>query len=203
MSKETAAKYGAALSVAALTGSSASAAFVSLTVTPNVIPFTAYGSAVTLSDGITSIGSFLAYNFPVGKAALLNTAVQPDPLGGFITGAVTYGATISPGSATTSFGFFAPPSATGTYTFGFATIANQAGWIRYSFGGTNGADTILAAAFNDTPGGAIFAGQLAGPGPVPVIPESSTTIALAGLATLAAGVGVRHRRRKRAEAAEA
>ena len=77
--------------------------------------------------------------------------------------------------------------ASGTATYAFRTNANELGWIRMDLGGTGGVVTYLAAAFNDTPGGSIDAGE---------VPEPSTG-ALAALAGLALGAQSVRRRRNR------
>ena len=82
---------------------------------------------------------------------------------------------------TTNYGQFLPPNSTGFIGFKFAVGANTYnGWIEVKTGVNYGL-SFIAAAYNDTPGGAIAAGQ----GPL-AVPEPGTVASLAfGSAALA------------------
>ena len=80
-------------------------------------------------------------------------------------------------------------------TFGFLTTSNQVGWIKIDFGGSGGAISYLAAAYNDEPDGNIHAGKFETVSTA--VPEPSS--AALGLGMLALGaVGLRNIRRKQA-----
>ncbi len=143
-------------------------------------------SSFSTTFGATSSGFYRSFGFP----AIYTTV--PNSITKFYGGPLIPNSPFTVGMAT--YGYVLVPSlAAGTYTFGFVTPGNQAGWIRMSFDPVPGAITYLAAAYNTTPGAGIIAGSLAEP-----IPESSTTMAFAGLATLATGIGVRKLRKRKA-----
>lgn len=173
--------------IAALAGAEAAeGAVVSLTPNPATQPFqgaASAGSNISLgSPGLT----FFQFNDTLGKT------LRPGP-GGFSWRSTTFGNVI-----TTGLGFQSNrgigTSATGTETFAFLTSSNQVGWIRIHLGGTGGAITYLAAAFQNTPGDPIVAGGAAVPEPA--------TVGLFGLGVLAMGAaGVRRLRKKKAQQA--
>lgn len=75
-------------------------------------------------------------------------------------------------------------NAGGQALFAFLTDLGQVGWLQMDLGGPGGDIIYLAAAFNDTPGGAIHAGSRAA---VPA-PGSAALLGLGLLAMGAAGV---------------
>ncbi len=195
-------KYGAALTAVALGGTPASAAIVNLGITPGSVPFNTV-DLIVLDDGGIAVGTFFQLNTyttssdgvssgyyrSFGSPGIYTTV--PNSINRFVPGPLVSGSPISSGNATDNH-VFVPSFVAGVYTFGFMTPANQPGWIRISFAPVPGAITYLAAAYNNTPGSTILAGEVA------LVPESSTVIALAGLATLASGVGARGLRRRKA-----
>ncbi|MEO0796688.1 MAG: hypothetical protein AAFX93_16080 [Verrucomicrobiota bacterium] len=179
-------KFGAALASAAIAGSPASAAIVSLSFSPT--------SVATGSSNFISVSDTLGA--PIGLVFEINNGVKGFGTAAGITGFASFapGATVSTGAAFgTAFSFSS--GASFTANFGFITAANQVGWIQLQFGGLGGPITNVAGAWNDTPGQSIISGG----GAVGTVPETSTTIALAGLATLAAGVGLRKARRRKSK----
>ncbi|WP_309381736.1 hypothetical protein [Cerasicoccus frondis] len=182
--------YGVALSSVVLAVSPASAAIVNLTFAVETVPFApGYGYGQYLYDGSNSVGHFPAFNNNSGK-----TIGTTFGMSGWYSGPVPYGGAITFLNAVQRIAAWIPATASYTATFGFLTLGLQTGWVRISFK-NRGTTTFLAAAYNDERYGSINAGQTAPLGAV--IPESSTTIALAGLASLAMGVGVRKWRKRR------
>ena len=136
---------------------------VNLTATPGTNPFGApplTGTAVSLSATVgTTVLRFYQFNDSSGKS-LWGRYPGTGLISGFraVTSAstITTGQTFIPGFP----GLTIAPSASGVATYGFITTANTVGWIRMNLGGTGGAITYLGAAFNNTPGGSIGAGQV-------------------------------------------
>lgn len=142
----------------------------------------AYVSSTTNGNSFDLLGTgsnnFYQYNDSVGKSASAFNGLSQLA---FVNA-----------SSTLTSAFTAPSilsintSSAGTGFIGFKTTAGQLGWLQLDFGGSGGAITYLAAAFNDTAGESIHVGN---------IPEPSTT-ALLGLGLLAAGAsGVRKLRK--------
>ncbi|MEO0796318.1 MAG: hypothetical protein AAFX93_14205 [Verrucomicrobiota bacterium] len=188
--------YGAALSGVVLAGVPANGALVHLDIFVKQIDYNGTSLApvfnALLAPG-TFVGSFTAFNDTSGKSI----GGTGGGISAWIPFPITYGSPITTGATPVSSYIGIPPFASGVFTFGFITALGQPGWIRMDLGVPGGPVTFIGAAYNDTPGSVILAG-------VPV-PEPATTIALAGLASLAAGVGITKARRRRQEkkAAEA
>jgi len=173
------ASFGVGLAGAAMT-SDAEAAIISLTPVPGTNPFC--GAASCGTNVNLGPGTFYQFNDTIGKSILAGAG-----LAGFRSAPASQTITAGQGFGNLVIG----PGATGTGTFGFLTSAGQVGWLRMNFGGSGGAITYLAAAYNDTPGGAIHSGSLQ------AVPEP-TSLALAALASLALGSRrVRRLREKR------
>jgi len=170
--------FGAALSALAV-APAVDAAVVALTPSPG----TMFSSSGYVSLG--AAGNFFQFNDLVGKSLYPGT-------GGFSWLAAAFSSTITSGmafSGTLHIG----AAVAGTQTFAFKNGANQVGWVKMNLGGSGGAITYLAAAFNNTPGGGILAGTLNEPTPA-AVPEPSPLAALAIFALGATGVR-RHRQR--------
>lgn len=183
--------FGAALSAMTL-APEVDAAVVELTPTPGSVPYlatTLNAQFIDLGIGDPDVDDFVQFNDIYGKSFGAGSG-SLDVVGFMPAG---FGSTIT---ADVDFSSFVPmtPDAIGTATFGFLTGADQVGWIRIQFGGSGGAVTYLAAAFNDTPRGNIVAGTT---GTV-TIAEPATTGLLAGIGLLAMGAGgIRRMRRDR------
>ncbi|MEO0795946.1 MAG: hypothetical protein AAFX93_12330 [Verrucomicrobiota bacterium] len=179
-------KFGAALSTLGFAGLPASGAIVSLNFTTASV---AFGSNATI--GLTDAGG------TVFSIRVLNGFSGPQfqaQGGGVFLGSpfLGSGASITSGLASRLIQSFS--SSYGTLTFGFRTASNELGWVRIDVAAFGPPVVLLAGAYNNIPGQGIINGQNVAITPVP---ETSTTIALAGLATLAAGVGIQRARRKR------
>ncbi|MEO0796689.1 MAG: hypothetical protein AAFX93_16085 [Verrucomicrobiota bacterium] len=189
---DSAAKFSAALAGVALAAPQASGAIVGLNFTPNPVT---YGptQTVSITDTLAApVAQFQQFNNSDGKTL----SADLPPISGFAY--ITVGQPITTGA--TFFSLISIGATVGdTGTFAFLTATNNVGWIRVNFGGAGGPVTYLAGAWNNTPGGAIISGG----GAVGAVPETSTTIALAGLATLAAGVGIRKARRRKMKSVSA
>ena len=175
--RKQAATFGVAMS--AIAGAEiAEGAVVSLTPNPGTVPWSTYRS---VSLGVSGL-SFLAVNATVYKAFGNAGFGSLSSFRG-----TTAGNLITTGLSFKSVYTAVPSSASGTQTFAFKTASNNLGWIRIHFGGTGGADTDLAAAYETTAGAPIVAGAVPEPG----------AGALFGLGLLALGaVGVKKRRRR-------
>ena len=176
------ASFGAALSTVYLSPAAVEADIVDLT--PNLPASLPFGASTFVFDFVpgTATGSdMLQWNDSLGKSFSINGGAGDlagfiyAPLSNVITTGMTFNSGIGVGT-----------TQSGTATFGFLTSANQVGWIKMNFGGAGGAITYLAAAYNNTPGGAIHSGTF-------TVPEPTGLAALAGLAL---GAATLRRRRK-------
>ncbi|WP_309387402.1 hypothetical protein [Cerasicoccus frondis] len=186
--------YGSALSSVAIVATPASAAIVQLSFSPNAVPYSGggwFGTSVNI-DQIPG-GNIWQYNDTYGRTLVVKyTSVNA------IAGITMVGKGQPLGSSDYFSGGIPGPLSyypNGTHTIGFITDSNQVGWIRIAFGPLSTTIHYLYGAYNDTPGGTIIAGVEG----APIIPETSTTIALAGLSALAIGVGIREKRRRKAK----
>jgi len=183
--------YCTALSSVALIGNPASAAIVNLTFTPNVLPYQAvptYGLSIAINE--IPGAAFFQFNDTYGRS--IRTTLSGTNTITALKSAFS-NSTVDPAS-TGFYGFLPAPlsfNPVGTQVMGFKTASNQVGWVVIQFGPLGGSINYLAGAFNTTPGDSIVTPSLA------AIPETSTSIALAGLSMLAAGVGIREKRRRR------
>lgn len=82
-------------------------------------------------------------------------------------------------------------TASGTHTLAFRSPSNHLGWFQIDLGGSGpGPLTLLAGAYNTTPGGSLHVGDLPTPVPEPA------AMGLTGLGLLALGATEIRRRRK-------
>ncbi len=177
------AAFGAALTTLAA-APAAQGSVITLTFSPASVPFEGTIAAPPVTVKLLDLGAtifsfkFLNNTYSKGligsrleKAGLSNTLFPMGPFG-----------------LTTTNG----PGLDGTRTIAFVTLANQAGWFRFDFGGLGGDILLLAAAYETTPETPIHIGSTGD-----AVPEPATG-ALAGLGLLAIGANEIRRRRKAA-----
>jgi len=164
---------------------------VSLTPTPNTLSFT--GLSVPKHQVQLKIGSSVAPGLGAFFEQYNTSSSAADkylhPTNGFSWAEVIAGETIGAGTAFTPFLQISMNDDTVGKMIAFKSNGYY-GWITENLGGFGGAITVTGAAYNNTQGGSIVAGDSSG-SPVP----EPTTAAIFALASLAMGAkGLRNRR---------
>ena len=114
----------------------------------------------------SAVLGYIGPSFPYAERLVNGNAVAPSGTNVFVAGVATPGKQVIISSifGTTPYGQFQPPNSTGFIGFQFTVGANTFnGYIQLKVGRSFGID-FISAFYNNTPGGAITAGQVPEPG---------------------------------------